>query len=508
MPRPENAMSVNLHWSCIALLTPSLIGAVLIGAAPTGADATRASAAATAPHDPIEGYWLGSAGTDHECIEVGLQFRRRADGALDLLLTQPVSNYFGVETGGEVRHEGDRVTHEALQLDLRLDGDRLAGHYPGPRSTATFHRVAALATEPPVPALAEGPGPVWQARLGGTVYASPVVVDGIAYIGTTGGVLNAIDTRNGETAWTFGAGTPLFGAVAVDGDALYVLGDDGTLFKLQRNVGTLVWKVRLLHAPVPRILPHPSVFDWDWQSAQPLVVDRVVYVGTGDGVFHAVAAGAGKPRWQFRTGGRIRTGAALAAGRVYFGSADHFVYALDAASGREAWRADTRAEIDTTPVVHDGKILVGNRGAGLSALDAATGKESWRTYFWGSWVESTPVVHDGILYVGSSDLRRVSAIDPQTGTVRWRSDVLGWAWGTPLVDGDRLHVGVAGGSPYFIRHVAGYVTLDRSTGRMLTRRPLPDTGAHQWGIAGSPAMGDGVVVVATISGSLLGFPLH
>lgn len=465
-------------------------------------------ASAEAARDPIEGHWLGTAGNERERIDVGLEFRRRGDGKLELLLTQPVSNYFGVDVGGEVKREGDRVLHAGMHLDLRLDGDALSGHYPGPRSQATLRRVGALPAEPPLPELPEGPEPAWQARLGGTVYASPVVAGGIAYIGTTGGVLNAIDTRKGETAWTFSAGTPLFGTVAVDGDALYALGEDGTLFRLRRGDGTLAWKSALQQAAVPRILPHPSVFDWDWQAPQPLVANGMVYVGTGDGVFHAIDAESGETRWTFRTGGRIRNGASLADGRVYVGSTDHFVYALDATDGSEAWRADTRAEVDATPVVHDGKVLVGNRGAGLSALDAATGKELWRTFFWGSWVESTPTVHAGTIYIGSSDLRRVSAIDPDDGRVLWRSDVYGWTWGTPLPDGDRLHVGVAGGTPYFIRHIAGYVTLDRTTGRVLTRRPFPDTGGHQWGIAGSPAMGDGVVVLATIAGSLYGFPLR
>jgi hypothetical protein len=58
------------------------------------------------------------------------------------------------------------------------------------------------------------------------------------------------------------------------------------------------------------------------------------------------------------------------------------------------------------------------------------------------------------------------------------------------------------------RHVAGFSTIDRKTGKLLTRWPLPDTGGHQWGIAGSPAAAGNAVVVATISGSLLAFPME
>jgi outer membrane protein assembly factor BamB len=129
-------------------------------------------------------------------------------------------------------------------------------------------------------------------------------------------------------------------------------------------------------------------------------------------------------------------------------------------------------------------------------------------YFWGSWLESTPVVRDGVIYVGASDLRRVSAVNPADGHVLWRTDVYGWTFGTPLVTDDRIYAGAAGGTPYFIRHEAGFNTLDRRTGKLLSRWPLPDTGGHQWGIAGSPARAGDLVLVATISGSLYAFPMH
>jgi len=257
---------------------------------------------------------------------------------------------------------------------------------------------------------------------------------------------------------------------------------------------------------VPRVLPHPAVYEWDWHAPRPLVAGGVVFVGAGDGGFHAIDAASGAKRWRFETRGRVRGGAALAGTRVVFGSTDQHLYALERADGREAWRFDTGAVIETTPVVHDGRVLIGNRGYGLHAIDAANGTLAWKQFWWGSWVESVPVVADGTLYIGSSDLRRVSAIDPATGNLRWRSDVFGWTFGTPLALGDVLHVGTAGGTPYFIAHRASYATLDRRTGRVLTRRELPDTGGHQWGIAGSPVRAGNLVLVATIEGSLYAFP--
>ena len=397
--------------------------------------------------DPVEGKWLGSAGTELERVAIGLEFRRRADGTLALLLTQPVSNYFALETPGAVRRDGARVAHDELHLDLELVAGRLVGTYPGPGSAASFERVDELPAEPELPTVPRGPGPLWSTVLGGQVFATPAVAEGVAYVGTTGGVMNAVRVEDGRMLWAFRAGRPIFGEALAAGDALFFVCDDGHLFKLERATGNEIWRYELGDGGVPRILPHPAVFDWDWQAPKPVVAEGTVYVGSGDGSFHAVDAATGARRWRFETGGKIRTGAAIDGDRVFVGSADHHLYALDRASGRELWRHDTGAEVDTTPIVAGGKVLVGNRGHGLRALAAATGELLWRSFFWGSWVESTPVVVDGTIFIGSSDLSRVSAIDLASGRVLWRTDVFGWSWGTPLVTAERIYAAAAGGAP-------------------------------------------------------------
>ena len=464
--------------------------------------------ATNAAPDPLEGKWWGTTGTDRERVEVGFEFIRDAEGKLRMRFTQPITNVFDYADSSEIVREGDRVSIESFALALTLKGDTLTGTYPGPRSKALLRRVDAIPTEAPIPDVPTGPGPLWQTRLGGQVFATPAIFEGVAYIGGTGGVLNAVDLAKGEVKWTFPSGGPIFGGVAVAGDAVFFACDNGFLYKLDRATGKQVWRYDLGDADVPRVLPHPSVFDWDWQGATPVIADGTVYVGSGEGSLHAVDAGSGERRWRFATNGKIRNAAAVDGERVVFGSADHFVYALDRKTGAERWRHDTRADVNATPLIDGGRIYIGNRGAGLYALDAASGTEIWRLYFWGSWVESTPVIAEGVLYIGSSDLRRVSAIDPADGHVRWRSDVRGWSWGTPLVVGDRIYAAAAGGTPYFVRHLASLSTLDRKTGRLLTRWPFPDTGGHQWGIAGSPVRDGDRVIVATIEGSLYAFPVQ
>src|SRR6266446_4474299 len=45
--------------------------------------------------------------------------------------------------------------------------------------------------------------------------------------------------------------------------------------------------------------------------------------------------------WSFKTGGPIKSSAAIVGGRVFIGSGDSHVYALDLASGKKIWTAKT-----------------------------------------------------------------------------------------------------------------------------------------------------------------------
>lgn len=462
------------------------------------------SANAFGKDDDLLGLWWGETGTARERIEIGFEILRNDQGAFAARVTEPIANYYAVDMGA-LRRDGDALVNDQFHLRLQPDGDGLSGHYPGPKSPLSLRRVGQLPQHPTPPAVPTGPAPRWQTRLGGQVYASPVVHDGIAFIGTTGGVINAVQVADGKVLWAQGVGAPIHGAVAVTDDAVYVASDIA-VHRFERSSGKPVWRQPLVAAPVSRVLPHPNVFDWDWQGAAPRVLDDSVYIGSSEGVLHALDATTGTPRWRFATGGKIRGAVALDAMQLFLGSTDGKLYALERASGRELWRYDTGAAIEAAPLLHEGRVYVGNRGYGLYALDAAHGSEVWKLFFWGSWVESTPVIVDAQLYVGSSDLRRVSAIDPASGEVRWRTDLFGWTFGTPLVVGDRIYAGAAGGTPYFIPHQASFNVLDRSSGRILQRHPLTDTGGHQWGIAGSPALAGDLVLVATIEGSLIAFP--
>jgi quinohemoprotein ethanol dehydrogenase len=137
-------------------------------------------------------------------------------------------------------------------------------------------------------------------------------------------------------------------------------------------------------------------------SAEPIVVDGVIYLGAPFDKVYAIDAATGKIRWQFDPRiringpwrnsyeGRKNRGVAVWGGKVYVGTGDCRLVAIDAASGMKVWEtvvcnAD-QTGITEAPRVGDGKVFTGWAGmeydvrGGVVAVDAATGQKAWT--FW------------------------------------------------------------------------------------------------------------------------------
>ncbi len=389
-----------------------------------------------------------------------------------------------------------------------LKDDTLIGTLWLPDLPFTLHRTDNLPTEPEPPAIGTGPEPAWTFHADAAFWTSPVVAGDLAYLGAANGKFHAVQSADGKERWSFDAGAAIYGNATVDGGAVYFAADNGRLYKLDRRTGTEIWRAEIGGAGI-RSVPTPAGGDWDFTNAAAVVANGVVFIGSADGVFHALEAGTGKSLWTFKTGGKFRAAALVVGDRVYAGSTDNFVYAFDRRNGAPLWRFDTGSPVTTAPVLADDKLVTGTRDqALLYALDAATGQKLWTVFYWLSWVESAPVLAaDGLLYIGASDSRRVRVIEPATGKIRWTAQVWGWTWGTPLVVGDTVYYGTAGAAQYFVTQKASLGALDRKTGALLWRKPIPLLEKSYFaGIAGSLACADGMILVAGLDGTLQAFP--
>jgi outer membrane protein assembly factor BamB len=320
---------------------------------------------------------------------------------------------------------------------------------------------------------------------------------------------------DGALLWTLATGRPFMGEALVDADGVFVVNDNGLLYRLDRQTGRVAWQHDLGGAAIGRVLPNPSVFDYDTVAPKPLRVEGVLYVGSRDGSVHAVRVDDGALVWKTDLGSVVRTGAAAAGDAIVVATRSGGVAALARADGAVAWSYDAHAEIASPPAHVGDKIVVGTRDSRLLALESDSGKAAWSQYWWGSWVESSPVARDGLAYIGSGELQRVSALAVATGRNAWRTEVGGWVMQRPAVSDASVYASVSGAhrlGTFWAPQQGGVAALERAGGKPRWFWPLPDApslflhGAYASPVLATAPGGRRLAIVGGLDGSLYAFP--
>jgi outer membrane protein assembly factor BamB len=153
------------------------------------------------------------------------------------------------------------------------------------------------------------------------------------------------------------------------------------------------------------------------------------------------------------------------------------------------------------------RLIVGNRNGLLAALNPLTGEVVWRMLFWGSAIESSAVAAIPVCFTSAllicgalvSSMQRMAVwFDEPTSTAG--------PWARPALSEKVVYVSVAGGSPYQMRHLGSLTALDRKSGKILWRWPMPEwPGSFVNGFIAAPVVADGMVVAGGLDGTLYGF---
>jgi len=324
----------------------------------------------------------------------------------------------------------------------------------------------------PAPVAAVGPKHepklVWELDLGAVVYASPRLGPGPeegqhAWVGTFSGRFVAVPLtgpRVGQAVVDLELGGRVWSSAAISEGVVYVGTDNDELIAIDTATGTERWRKRLGDCAETRA-PGPEGARCDVDGGPTIGPDGDLWVGA-DGVYRI--SPDGEIRWHWPEGGgakHVYSSPVVAAdGRAYVGGQDGHITALDG-SGAVLWRYKVLADVDGSPGIgRDGAIYVGADDGRVYAL-RSDGSLRWSfvaqgdirsavamgpaghvyiTSFDGNlyalgedgsvdWVlptarkiKSTPVVDaEGWIYFGAQD-RRLYGVAPN-GTVRWSIDV-------------------------------------------------------------------------------------
>ncbi len=307
-----------------------------------------------------------------------------------------------------------------------------------------------------VTATSTGGATLWSTDLtadfdaGGGQSGGGLAAAGETVFATTGyGEVVALNAATGAILWREELDTPVSGAPATDGTAVFVSGRDGSAWALSATDGKVIWQV----IGTPGSTTYVG-------SAAPTVGDRVVIFPSSGGELMAVLKiGNGTRVWRTSMAGKrlgrayafssdITGDAVITGSKLIAGTASGRTVAMEAASGERLWSAGEGA---LGPVaVGGGSLFLVNDQAELVRLDAATGEVIWAVpmpYYdtdkvkrrKGIYAHYGPVLAGGRVMVVSSD-GLLRAFDPANGSLTHTAEIPGGASTQPAVAGGVLYV--------------------------------------------------------------------
>lgn len=313
----------------------------------------------------------------------------------------------------------------------------------------------------------------WQFTTKNAIEGTPVISDGVVYIGSADKHFYAVDMKTGQQKWKKQLSI-ITSSPGIKGDRVYTGDVDGKFYCLDRKNGDIIWTFET----EGQITAGPNFFE-----------DRIL-IPSQDSTLYCLDKD-GKKIWDFRIEGPIYGGVAIADGKTFLAGCDSMLHVIDIKTGKELGAGlDLKGQTGSSAAVLGDRLYVGTMSNQVIAVNLTKFKIEWefeapkrKQAFYGS-----AAVTDDLVVVGSRD-EKVWAIDRKTGKRRWDFITDHKVDGSAVIVGDRVFVGSFDKNFYILN----------LKGEKLANFELDGA------IIGSPAVGGGCVVIGTEKGSIYCF---
>ncbi|GAB4495165.1 MAG: hypothetical protein OHK0052_01960 [Anaerolineales bacterium] len=262
-----------------------------------------------------------------------------------------------------------------------------------------------------------------------------------------------------------------------NGETLY-LANNTHVYALEARSGALRWAYPEKPNPAHTFFAPPA-----------LTADEQLILGGYDNTLYSINPANGQPNpWSFKAENRFIGGILTADETIYAPVANGHLYALNT-NGQPIWQNPFRSDYPlwSKPILSENgeSLYISGMDKHLYALNPQDGSIQWKTDLNGS-AAGTPALVENTLYQGTFN-NEVIALNSQTGEIIWRAATSGWVWATPAVTTDTIYVGDLNGTFY---------AFNRSNGEI--RWQLQPDGP----IAGEALVYEGKIYLGTESGSV------
>lgn len=334
--------------------------------------------------------------------------------------------------------------------------------------------------------------PRWQQKVSEIGFdATPVIAEGVIYLGDLDGTFSAVNLADGSVRWQVSGSLGYTSSAAACGDVIVVGDIDGMVRGLSAADGTTLWT----HESAGEISGGPTVLPAEGD------LPLRVLVGSQDATLVCLAAADGRVLWSHTIADQIRCSPTVASGRVFLAGCDGKLHVIDTSNGTAVGEVPIDGPTGTTPAAYGAQVYFGTEGGSFFAINVAEPGISWqmRPAAGGQAYRSSAALGSGevgpVAIVGSRG-RVVEAFGLADGSRAWRQRLRGRVDGSPIV----LRA-AAGSTPpeevAIVGDAAGTIAaLRTSDGEILWEF---DAGS---GFVASPAVAGGCLILATDDGTI------
>jgi outer membrane protein assembly factor BamB len=235
-----------------------------------------------------------------------------------------------------------------------------------------------------------------------SIYASPVVLNQMVYIGGNDGKIHGYPfdnntLRSNPSSHSDYLGSAIIGGIVIENEQMYFATSVGTVYALNANTLEKEWEY--------------SIGSKIWSA--PAVAGNILYIGSLDKKLYALNTTDGTRLWEYETGGAISCTPVVYDNKVYIGDYDRCIYALDATNGDLIWKYPSANEASdkpqnwfwAKPVMLNGTIYAPCLDGNVYALSASNGNLV-NKYVLGNSISSSPAVIGNSIVVATTDLRK------------------------------------------------------------------------------------------------------
>ncbi|HEV7782745.1 MAG TPA: PQQ-binding-like beta-propeller repeat protein [Chitinophagaceae bacterium] len=231
--------------------------------------------------------------------------------------------------------------------------------------------------------------------------SSPMVQDGIVYVGSGSGAMYALQETDGKVKWTFKTASLVRSSPSWYRNTVYFGDLSGKVYAVNAKTGEKKWQFATTGDTINN---EREGNDYKAIIASVALKDDIAVVGGRDGFLYGLDAVNGNELWRHDyEGSWILTSVAIKENTVITGTSDgRVIQAFDLRTGKELWKYKTTSTVWASPVVVGSMVIAVVNDGFIYCLDLGNGKEKCR-YRLGDRALSSPVFNGDVIYIGNDD---------------------------------------------------------------------------------------------------------